>query len=54
MSRTKLNRLIVYCGDVDWINLAHEVVQLRDVLNNAMKFRNPQNGRKFSEQLSNY
>jgi len=27
--------------DVDWINLAHEVVQLRAVLNKAEKFRNP-------------
>jgi hypothetical protein len=30
-----------HCGDVDWINLAHEVVQLRAVLNTAKKFPNP-------------
>jgi hypothetical protein len=35
MFHTKWNWLMKHCGDVDWINLAYEVVQLRAVLNSA-------------------
>jgi hypothetical protein len=44
-------REIVYEG-IDWIRLAQNMVQWRDLVNTVMNLRVPQENREFLDQLS--